>query len=204
MQLRLAACAHWAPVAGALLLATACSEQPSARAAAQAGPASTSSQARIRALENTPQAREWLGQQRFEQDARTFVRDAKNMSHAERERRAQALETQIEAREQSGELSAGDTVLLRAAMIEADSATSSEQMSRLAALAERYRTDAARREAAFAAQQKADPRMQRYKTREKAVVAEVMAMKDIPGGLTRNEYLRQRLLLERERAFDGG
>ena len=36
MPLRLAACAHWAPVAGALLLATACGEQPSARAAAQA------------------------------------------------------------------------------------------------------------------------------------------------------------------------
>ena len=204
MQLRLAACARWAPVAVALLLGTACGEQPSARAVAQADPAATSSQAQVRALENTPQAREGLGQQRFEREARAFVRDAENMSLAERERRAQALETQIEAREESGELSAGDTVLLRAALIEADSATSPERMSRLAALAERYRADAARREAAFAAQQKADPRMQRYKAREKAVVTEVMAMKDIPGGLTRNEYLRQRLLLERERAFDGG
>ena len=60
------------------------------------------------------------------------------------------------------------------------------------------------REAAFVAQQQADPRMQRYKAREKTVVAEVMAMTIIPGGLTRDEYLRQRLQLERERAFDGG
>ena len=37
--------------------------------------------------------------------------------------------------------------------------------------------------------------MQRYKAREKAVVAEVMAMTIIPGGLTRDEYLRQRLQL---------
>ena len=204
MPLRLAACARWAPVAGALLLATACGEQPSARAAAQADPAGAPSQARVRSLEDTPQAREWLGQQRFEREARAFVRDAKNMSPAERERRARELEAQIEARAKSGELSAGDTVLLRAAMIEADSATPSEQMSRLAALAERYRADAARREAAFVARQQADPHMQQYKAREKAVVAEVMAMKDIPGGLTRNEYLRQRLQLEREHAFDGG
>ena len=70
-------------------------------------------------------------------------------------------------------------------------------------LAERYRADAARREAAFVAQQQADPRMQRYKAREKAVVAEVMAMTTIPGGLTRDEYLRERLQRERELAFDG-
>ena len=97
-----------------------------------------------------------------------------------------------------------ETMLLRAALVEAGSATAAEQAARMAALVERYRADAARREAAFVAQQQADPRMQRYKAREKAVVAEVMAMKDIPGGLTRNEYLRQRLLLERERAFGGG
>jgi hypothetical protein len=186
------------------LLATGCGAHPSPSAATQADPAGTPSQARIRALENTPQAREWLGQQRFEREVRAFVRDAAKLPAAERERRAQALETQIEARERSGELSAGETMLLRAALVEAGSATAAEQAARMAALVERYRADAARREAAFVAQQQADPRMQRYKAREKAVVAEVMAMKDIPGGLTRNEYLRQRLLLERERAFGGG
>lgn len=185
------------------LLATGCGERPVAQVAAQADPAAAPTQARLRALENTPQAREWLGQQRFERDARDFVRDASKLPAGERERRAQALETQIEAREQSGELSAGETVLLRAALIEAGSGSEAEQKARLAALAERYRADAARREAAFVAQQQADPRMQRYKAREKAVVAEVMAMTTIPGGLTRDEYLRERLQRERELAFDG-
>lgn len=184
------------------LLAAACTRAPAP--AGHADAAAPSSPTRLQALENTPQAREWLGQQRFEQDARAFVRDARNLPAAERERRAQALEAQIEARERSGELSAGETVLLRAALIEADSGNDAERKARLAALAERYRADAARREAAFAAQQQADPRMQRYKAREKAVVAEVMAMTTIPGGLTRDEYLRQRLQTERERAFDGG
>ena len=184
------------------LLATGCGERPVAQAAAQADPAVAPTQARLRALENTPQAREWLGQQRFERDARDFVRDAAKLPTAERERRAQSLETQIAERERSGELSAGETVLLRAALIEAGSGSEAEQKARLAALAERYRADAARREAAFVAQQQADPRMQRYKAREKAVVAEVMAMTTIPGGLTRDEYLRQRLQRERELAFD--
>ena len=190
-------------VAGALL-ATGCGERPAAQAAPPADVPATADPARLQALQDTPQAREWLGQQRFEREARDFVRNAKSLPADERARRAQALETQIAARERSGELSAGDTVLLRAALIEADSGSEAEQKARLAALAERYRADAARREAAFVAQQQADPRMQQYKAREKAVVAEVLAMKDIPGGLSRDEYLRQRLQRERERAFDGG
>ena len=190
-------------VAIAWLLA-GCGERPPAQAATQPGPATASSSTRIRALESTPQAREWLGQQRFEREARDFVRAAPGLPTGERERRAQALETQIAAREAAGELSAGDTLLLRAAMIEAMSGSEAEQKARLAALAERYRADAARREAAFAAQQAADPRMRQYKARERAVVAEVMAMTSIPGGLTRDQYLRQRLQLERERAFGGG
>jgi hypothetical protein len=186
------------------LLATACGEHPSTHAAARADPAVAPAQSRVRALENTPQARAWFGQRRFEREARAFAHDAAKLPTGERERRAQALETQIEARERSGELSAGETMLLRAAMIEASSSSKEEQAARLAALVERYRADAVRREAAFAARQRADPRMQRYKAREKAVVAEVMAMQEIPGGLTRDQYLRQRLQVERERAFGGG
>ena len=191
-------------LAACVLLAAGCGKHPSTRAASSATPAAPASQARLQALADTPQAREWLGQQAFAREARAFVREAPGLPAGERESRAQALEAQIEARERSGELSAGDTVLLRAAMIEADGGSEEERKARLAALAERYRADAARREAAFAAQQRADPRMQRYKAREKAVVAEVMAIKAIPGGLTRDQYLRQRLQVERERAFAGG
>jgi hypothetical protein len=199
---RCSAGARLALAAGALLLATGCGGPPASQAADNDA-ANASTAVRLQALADTPQAREWLGQQRFERDARAFARDAKRMPAAERERRAQALEAQIAERERSGELSAGETVLLRAVLIEAGSGSEAERKARLAALAERYRADAARHEAAFVARQQADPRMRQYKAREKAVVAEVMAMKAIPGGLTRDEYLRQRLQLERERAFGG-
>lgn len=189
-------------VVGIALLAGGCGERASSPAPLQAAVAPAPS--RTQALADTPQAREWLGQQQFERDARAFVRDAARMPASERERRSRELDAQIAKRERSGELSAGDTVLLRAALIEAGSGDEAGQKAELAALAERYRADAARREAAFAARQQADPRMQRYKAREREVVAEVMAMATIPGGLTRDEYLRQRLQTERERAFDGG
>lgn len=185
------------------LLATGCGERASAPATTQSnGPAPAST--RLQALESTPQAREWLGQQAFAADARAFGHEAASLAPAERDRRARALEAQVDEREQAGEMSAGEAMLLRAGLVELDAGDRTEETARLAALAERYRKDAARREAAFAAQQAADPRMQRYKAREKAVVTEVMAMTTIPGGLTRDEYLRERLQHERELAFDGG
>jgi hypothetical protein len=92
-------------------------------------------------------------------------------------------------------------MLLRAAMIQAQTGSNEEQAQRLAALVQRYRQDAARREAAWTARLQGDPRMQRYKSREQDVVAEVMALDRIPAGLSRDEYLRHRLQEERERAW---
>ena len=66
---------------------------------------------------------------------------------------------------------------------------------------DRYRAHADQRMDAFAAQQRNDPRFQSYKARERAIVAEVMALPRIPGGLTRDQYLRQRLQQARETAY---
>ncbi|MFQ6312228.1 hypothetical protein [Lysobacter capsici] len=68
-------------------------------------------------------------------------------------------------------------------------------------LAARYRADAKRREQQWVEQQQHDTRFQAYKQRERVVVAEVLAMQQIPGGVTRDEYLRQRLQAERERVY---
>lgn len=46
-----------------------------------------------------------------------------------------------------------------------------------------------------------DPPLNDYKQREQRVVSEVMAMTAVPGGLSRDEYLRQRLQREREIAY---
>ena len=195
-------------VACALLLAGGCSAErdgDSARAvgadvAMQAMPDAAQAQR----LLHSPQVRDWQAQQDFREEARDFLRDAASLPAAERSRRADALEAQIAQRERSRELSAGEAMMLRAAMVQELSGSDAERARELAALAERYREDAERREAAWVAQQEADPRMRQYKAREKLVVAEVMAMPAIPGGLTRDQYLRQRLQQERERIWSGG
>lgn len=155
----------------------------------------------IQALLATPQARDYRQRQQFQRDAQRFFRDARNLGPVVRTQRAQVLERKIDAYENAGELSAGETMLLRVGLIQATVADPAEQAAQVEALAQRYRADAARRNAQWQERQRQDPHFQDYKQREQAVVAEVMAMQRIPGGLSRDEYLRQRLQAERERAY---
>jgi hypothetical protein len=153
------------------------------------------------ALQATPQAQAHRERQRFESEAKDFFARAPSLRAVERSERADALTRQIDRYEAEGGLSAGEAVLLRTALIKATVDDPVEQAAAVATMADRYRAHADQRMAAFAAQQANDPRFQSYKTREAQVVAEVMASTSIPAGLTRDQYLRQRLQEERERAY---
>ncbi|MCR6627124.1 MAG: hypothetical protein NVV67_12900 [Pseudoxanthomonas sp.] len=155
----------------------------------------------LASLQTTPQAQAHRERQRFETDAKDFFARAPSLRAVERSERADALTRQIDRYEAAGGLSAGEAVLLRTALIKATVDDPAEQAAAVAELADRYRAHADQRMAAFAAQQANDPRFQSYKTREAQVVSEVMAMTSIPAGLTRDQYLRQRLQEERERAY---
>lgn len=153
------------------------------------------------ALLATPQAQQYRQRQRFQHEARQFFAQAERLPAGERERRAQALQRDIDAYEGAGELSAGETVLLRVALIRATVADPARQAELVEVLAARYRGEAERRNAQWLQQQAQDPRFRDYKRREQEIVAEVMAMRAFPGGLSRDEYLRQRLQAERERVY---
>jgi hypothetical protein len=155
----------------------------------------------LASLQATPQAQSHRERQRFEADAKEFFARAPSLRAVERSERADALSRQIDRYEAEDGLSAGEAVLLRTALIKATVDDSAEQAAAVAEMADRYRAHADQRMAAFAAQQASDPRFQTYKTREAQVVSEVMAMASIPAGLTRDQYLRQRLQEERERAY---
>lgn len=155
----------------------------------------------LASLQTTPQAQAHRERKRFETDAKDFFARAPSLRAVERSERADALTRQIDRYEAAGGLSAGEAVLLRTALIKATVDDPAEQAAAVAELADRYRAHADQRMAAFAAQQANDPRFQSYKTREAQVVSEVMAMTSIPAGLTRDQYLRQRLQEERERAY---
>ena len=154
-------------------------------------------------LQSSPQVREYRGRQRFEQRARSFVQRSVTMGAVARSEEARALEAELVARERAGEVSAGESMLLRVALVEATSTNDAERLQRAGALVERYRVDAQRREAAWATQLAHDRRFADYKAREQDVVAEVMAMRTIPGGASRDDYLRRRLQQERETAYAG-
>ena len=171
------------------------------RLAPAAGARAGQAEAAQAALLGSPQARAYRDREQFRDDAKRYFRDAAALSSAERRRQAQALERDVDAYERAGELSAGETMLLRVALIQATVPDRAEQMRRVEALATRYRAIADQRNAQWLAQQRSDPRFQSYKQREAEVVAEVAALSQIPGGLTRDEYLRQRLQAERERAY---
>ncbi|MBP7657664.1 hypothetical protein [Pseudoxanthomonas mexicana] len=155
----------------------------------------------LASLQATPQAQEHLERQRFEADAKDFFARSASLRAVERSERADALTRQIDKYEAACGLSAGEAVLLRTALVKATVDDPARQAEQVAAIADRYRAHADRRMAAFLEQQRNDPRFQAYKAREAQVVAEVMAATTIPAGLTRDQYLRQRLQEERERAY---
>ena len=168
------------------------------RPQAEAPDASSSA---LSSLQATPQAQAHRERQRFEADAKDFFARAPSLRAVERSERAGRLSRQIDRYEAEDGLSAGEALLLRTALVKATVDDPVRQAEEVAAIADRYRAHADQRMAAFAAQQRNDPRFQSYKAREAQVVAEVMAATTIPAGLTRDQYLRQRLQQERERAY---
>lgn len=155
----------------------------------------------LASLQATPQAQAHRERQRFEADARDFFARAPSLRAVERSERAGRLSRQIDRYEAEDGLSAGEALLLRTALVKATVDDPVRQAEEVATIADRYRAHADQRMAAFATQQRNDPRFQSYKAREAQVVAEVMAATAIPAGLTRDQYLRQRLQQERERAY---
>lgn len=130
----------------------------------------------------------------FERDVRGFARDQQSWTPAERQRRAQDLALRIEEREKSRYLNAGEALKLKIMLIRATEPDEKKQTERIANLVLQYQAEAERQQTAFVDSQKRDPRFQAYKSREAQIVAEVAAMRSFPAGMSRDEYLRQRLM----------
>jgi len=133
---------------------------------------------------------------RFNEQARAFFANAAQMNEEARMREARQLEQELTRLEQAGGLSAGETLMIRAGLIRETVPAGTQQDAQLQALQERYRAETQRR--VTTTQARPDPQFGSYKVREGEIVNEVMAMETIPDGLSRDEYLRQRLQSARE------
>jgi hypothetical protein len=155
----------------------------------------------IAALASTPEALAFRSRQAFEQQTRSFLRDAPNLDDNTRNARALALSREIGRREQTRELSAGEAVMLRIGIIQAAVKDDAERIRQAQALITRYRAITAARERAFVDQQRKDAQFQEYKAREASIVSEVLAMQNYPGNMSRDDYLRLRLQEAREAIY---
>lgn len=153
------------------------------------------------ALASAPEARAYQSRLAFERNAREFLRDAPNLDDSARLARARALSREIDRREQNRELSADEAVMLRIGLIHAAVANQRERARQAQEVIDRYRDQTAARQQAFMAQQQRDAQFQAYKAQEARIVSEVLAMQSYPGGLSRDDYLRQRLQAARETIY---
>lgn len=127
----------------------------------------------------------------FQQQVRDYFDQAENLTGDENQQQAEALERQLAHYEQTGEVSTPEALMLKLALINTTVADEARQQELAQVLIERYRQASQQREQAWLADR--DPRFETYKDREQAIVAEVMAMDQFPGGMTRDQYLRERL-----------
>jgi len=145
--------------------------------------------------------RDYRERERFGQDVEDFFVRAPTLDPPTRQRQADALREELRRREADRSISAGESMNLQIALVRATVDDPQAQASALAALAERFRTDAERSNQAWQQQLAADPQFQRYKQDERRIVETVMAMPVIPGGMSRDAYLREQLQHAREAAY---
>lgn len=150
-------------------------------------------------LLNSPQARDLERRLAFQNQYRSFVQQAGQPEHAARQSEAERLSKRIDTLEAQGELALSEALLMQLGLIRATESDEATQKMKAQRLIERYQQISAEREARLAAQP--DPNFERYKAEEKRIVEEVLALQSIPDGLSRDEYLRQRLQEARERSF---
>jgi hypothetical protein len=145
-----------------------------------------------------PEVLDYQARLTFAGDYQIFIKSAAELSEEERRERAAALAKEIDRREAAGELALSEALLMQAGLVQAEGGDEAAQKARADALLARYQALSAAREAQAKAP---DARFSRYKSEEKRIVDEVMALDSIPDGLSRDQYLRQRLQEAREQAY---
>ncbi|WP_068828869.1 hypothetical protein [Pseudomonas sp. BMS12] len=146
----------------------------------------------------SPAVQNYQARLRFAADYQDFLQKAAELDAKERQRQAKALAEEIDRREAAAELALSEALLLQLGLAQAEGGDEETQKARADQLVARYQALSQQREA----QRKApDARFSQYKADEKRIVDEVLSMGSIPDGLSRDQYLRQRLQEAREQAY---
>lgn len=150
------------------------------------------------ALLNTPAVQTYQARLQFMADYRRFMQEAATLSAAQKQRQAEALARQIDQREAAAELALSEALLLQLGLAQVQGGDEAMQKARADQLLARYQALSQQRETRSKV---SDAHFSRYKAEEAQIVSEVTAMQSIPDGLSRDQYLRQRLQEAREQAY---
>ncbi|WJN59665.1 hypothetical protein [Pseudomonas sp. SO81] len=151
-----------------------------------------------RALLDSPAVQDYQARLQFGADYQGFIKSAADLDEAQRRQRAAALAKEIDRREAAGELALSEALLLQVGLAQAEGGDEEAQKARADALVARYQALSQEREAR---NKTPHARFTQYKSDEKRIVDEVLGMDSIPDGLSRDQYLRQRLQEAREQAY---
>ncbi len=125
----------------------------------------------------------------FRDGVRAFFDGHAALAPDERERRAAEILAGVDARERDGRLVPAEALMLRLALLRATIDDPAVLDHEIAVRVDAYREAAERARTARAP----DPRDGVYRDGQAAIVREVMALDEIPDGLSREAYLRERL-----------
>lgn len=127
----------------------------------------------------------------FQQHSRGFFDNAENLTEQEKQAQLRQLLDGTNKYEQEGKLVPMEALLLKLAMLRYTTRGDDDYKAKAKSLIDQYKAQSDLREQAWLANP--DPNFIDYKRQEADIVKEVMAMTVIPDGLSRDEYLRQRL-----------
>ncbi|MGO4700815.1 hypothetical protein [Dyella sp. 2RAB6] len=156
---------------------------------------------RVAATVDSAAVRDYQQRERFGQDVHDFFARARTLDPLTRQRQADALREELRRREADRSISAGESMNLQIALVRVTVDDPQAQADALAALGAQFHTDAEQANQAWLQQLASDPQFQRYKQDERRIVEAVMAMPVIPGGESRDAYLREQLQQAREAAY---
>ncbi|MDV2077371.1 hypothetical protein [Marinobacter xestospongiae] len=151
------------------------------------------------ALLNDPRTQALSDRLAFQDRVRSLFDQADTLTDRQRRQQAAAVRQQLADYEQAGGVSAPEALMVKLALLNLTEADPEQRKHQAQALVNHYRQQGEQQRQAWAAQP--TPQFDQYKTQERAIVAEVMAMESFPGNLTRDQYLRQRLQQAREQTM---
>ena len=138
----------------------------------------------------------------FQQHSRGFFDNADKLNEQEKQAQLRQLLDGTNKYEQEGKLVPMEALVLKLAMLRYTSSGDDDYKAKAKSLIDQYKAQSDLREQAWLANP--DPNFIDYKRQEADIVKDVMAMTVIPDGLSRDEYLRQRLEQARIATMGGG